>query len=110
MHCRAPVVATTLITTDVGMAGVNGLAIKLWRTERDYEPVRRHSASAARDQFLLWVERIQVQAQVLADSIGDGGSRVGEVNERISDVQVSGVPDLESVVCEGGRREQQDGR
>ena len=49
---QAPVVATTLITTDVGIAGVNGLADEAMENRKgDYEPVGRHSASAAADRI-----------------------------------------------------------
>ena len=61
---QTPTLATALITTAVGIAGVRGLLISDLTTDNDTSPLGVTLAGAAGNQFFLWIEGVQVNAKI----------------------------------------------
>jgi len=91
-----PTVATALITMDVGMAGVSGLLITECKTDKDWSPFGVPEPEAAADQIFGRIKGVEVDADVRSIV----GARIGEVDERVADIQVGGIIHGECVAPE----------
>jgi hypothetical protein len=87
-----PALARSLITTDVGMAGVSGLLVSEPRTEMDCSPfgvtvqVQQETSSSAGSNVYTFTQMFPLEAPLLVTLITES-----------PDIQVRGVADLKSV-------------
>jgi hypothetical protein len=116
----AGVVETSLITSDVGIAGVSTLLIRSFLADKRNQSVRRDQAGAAGNFFFRRVKREDVDADVASPKTSRVvvvetrlSAIVRNIDFRVADVQVGREANLVGTVlpgCESTESDRGDGK